>query len=446
MVVAVEMGLGHLRPATSVADALGRPLMRADREPLADAEEQKLWHRTRRLYEGMTRVSQFRGIGAPLRALVGSITHIAPLHPSRDLSAPTSSARFLERLIGRGLGRGVVQALESDGTPLFTTFFAPALAADRAGREDVSCLVTDSDLARAWVACDPRGSRIRYFAPSDRVVRRLQAYGVAPERIELTGFPLPDELLGGPELPVARRNLARRIARLDPSGVFRGGNRDELAARLGTSGAADGDGVAPLLVFAVGGAGAQAEMPARFLPSLRPLIEAGRLRLALLAGVRAHVAERFRRLLAGAGLDGHPGIWIVAEQDIPGYFRACNALLGEADILWTKPSEMTFYGGLGLPLLLSAPVGAQEVANRRWAIEQGAGLGQRDPRYAGEWITEWLETGTLAGAAWCGFTRLPNRGLYRILQAYGVSGAAGRAARSRAEPATGSSATQSMGS
>jgi hypothetical protein len=444
MVVAVEMGLGHLRPATSVADALGRPLMRADREPLADAEEQRLWHRTRRLYEGMTRISQFRGIGAPLRALVGSITHISPLHPSRDLSAPTSSARFLERLIGRGLGRGVVEALKRDGTPLFTTYFAPALAADRAGCPDVSCLVTDSDLARAWVACDPRGSRIRYFAPSDRVVRRLQAYGAPPEHIELTGFPLPDELLGGPELAVARRNLARRIGRLDPRGMFRGANRDELAHRLGASVADDGE--PPLLVFAVGGAGAQAELPARFLPSLRPLIEAGRLRLALLAGVREHVAQRFKALLARSGLDGHPGIWIVAEQDIEGYFRACNALLADADILWTKPSEMTFYGGLGLPLVLSAAVGAQEVSNRRWAIEQGAGLAQRDLRYAGEWLSEWLETGTLAGAAWCGFTRLPNRGLYRILQAYGVSAAAGRAARSRAEPAAGSSATQSMGS
>src|SRR5262245_15365787 len=127
MVVAVEMGLGHLRPAFSVADAVGLPLMRADREPLADAAEQRLWARTRRLYEGTTRISQWRGIGAPLRALVGTITHIPHLHPARDLSAPNSSVRFLERLIQRGLARGVIDALSSGGMPLFTTFFAPAL-------------------------------------------------------------------------------------------------------------------------------------------------------------------------------------------------------------------------------------------------------------------------------------------------------------------------------
>ena len=94
---------------------------------------------------------------------------------------------------------------------------------------------------------------------------------------------------------------------------------------------------------------------------------------------------------------------------------------------------MTFFAALGLPLVLSAPVGAQEVHNRRWAIEHGAGLGQRDLRYAGEWIAEWLESGTLAGAAWSGFTRLPKRGLYRILQAYGVT--AGRATAAPASDA-----------
>lgn len=451
MVVAVEMGFGHLRPAASVAAALGQPLLHADRAPLVDDDELALWRRTRTMYEAMTRLSQLRGLGAPLRALVGGITHIPHLHPARDLSAPNGATRFLDRLVRRGLGRGVIAAMRRDGVPLFSTFFAPALAADAAGCEGVSCLVTDSDLARAWVAMDPAKSRIRYFAPTDRAARRLRAYGVPESRIELTGFPLPPELLGGPDLPVLRRNLARRLARLDPKGAFRAGHQIDVAQRLGMEPAASDDGEPPLLVFAVGGAGAQAELPARFLPSLRPMIETGRLRLALLGGVRPRLRARFEAALAGAGLAGHPGARVVFEPDIESYFRACNALLGEADILWTKPSEMTFYGGLGLPLLLSAPVGAQEVQNRRWAVEQGAGLVQRDLRYAGEWLAEWLENGTLAGAAWSGFTRLPSRGLYRILQAQGAGpGSAGagdaRAARSRATPSDGSSATRSNGS
>jgi hypothetical protein len=419
MVVAVQMGLGHLRPASAVAQALGQPLLHADREPLAGPYEQRLWRRSRGFYEELTRLSQIRAIGFPLRALVSAVTRIPHLHPGRDLSAPSFYARFLERLIRRGLGVGLTEALRRERVPLFTTFFACALAADHHGAEDVACLVTDSDLARAWVACDPRKSRVRYFAPSDRAVRRLLAYGVPAERIELTGFPLPDELVGGPELPVLRRNLGRRIARLDAAGVFRAGQREEVAARLGALPV--GDGKPPLLVFAVGGAGAQAELPARFLPSLRAGIEAGRLRLGLLGGVRPQVGRLFASLLARLGLEGHPGIQVVVGRDVDSYFRASNELLADADILWTKPSEMTFFGALGLPLILSTPVGAQEVQNRRWAVEQGAGLAQRDPRHAGEWITEWLENGTLAGAAWSGFTRLPKQGLYRILSTYGAS-------------------------
>ena len=38
-------------------------------------------------------------------------------------------------------------------------------------------------------------------------------------------------------------------------------------------------------------------------------------------------------------------------------------------MLWTKPSEMTFYAALGIPLILAPPLGAHERYNRRWALE-----------------------------------------------------------------------------
>src|SRR5262245_25673781 len=130
IVVAVEMGLGHLRPAASVARALGQPLLHADQEPLADTAEQRLWRRTRRFYERMTQLSQVRGLGLPLRPLVGAITRIPHLHPRRDLSVPTFSVRLVERLVRQGLGRGVAEASKRNGVPVFTTFFATALAAE----------------------------------------------------------------------------------------------------------------------------------------------------------------------------------------------------------------------------------------------------------------------------------------------------------------------------
>jgi hypothetical protein len=351
---------------------------------------------------------------------------------------------LIERLVERGVGRGVVAALEREQAPLFTSFFATALAADRKSAADVDCLVTDTDLARAWVARDPRQSRIRYFAPSERAVRRLAAYGVPSERVLMTGFPLPGELLGGEELPVARRHLARRLGRLDARGRFRRAQGEEATRHLGGSLAPDGE--SPLVVFAVGGAGAQAGLAAAFLPSLRPLIEVGRLRLALLAGTRPAVRRAFEALVARHDLAGHPGVRVVAAPDLDAYFPTCNALLAEADVLWTKPSEMTFFAALGLPLVLSPPVGTQEIYNRRWALEAGAGLAQRDPRFAGEWLGEWLEDGVLAGAAWNGFTRLPKRGLYRILDAFAREKQARPEGRSPEGPGAASIATRSSGS
>ena len=120
------------------------------------------------------------------------------------------------------------------------------------------------------------------------------------------------------------------------------------------------------------------------------------------------------------GLAEHPGgIEILYEADIESYFARFDERLAETDVLWTKPSEMTFYAALGLPLVLAPPLGVHERYNRRWTIENGAGLKQRDPRYAGYWIREWLADGTLAAAAWSGFVRLPKFGLYQILERLG---------------------------
>jgi UDP-N-acetylglucosamine:LPS N-acetylglucosamine transferase len=126
-------------------------------------------------------------------------------------------------------------------------------------------------------------------------------------------------------------------------------------------------------------------------------------------------------MISDAGLDAELGrsIEILHEPTFETYYRRFNERLQDTDILWTKPSEMTFYAALGLPLIFSWPVGVHERYNRRWAVEAGAGLKQRDPRYAGDWLAEMLSDGTLAASAWSGFMRLPKFGTYRIVEALG---------------------------
>ncbi len=421
IVVSVEMGYGHLRAARPIAEALGSPIAHVDRDPLSGPDEQRLWQRVRRAYEWTSRISQIPTLGAPLRWVLDRVTNIPHLYPYRDLSAPTRGALALERLFRRGLGRGLVETLRTTGAPLITTFYSPALAADRAGLDGIHCVVTDTDINRVWAPLAPARTRLRYLVPSQRAARRLRSYGVPEERITFTGFPLPHALVGGPRLPALQRNLAARLVRLDPTGTFRRYFGDELAHFLGPLPPGE-EGRAPLVTFAVGGAGAQSGLPGLFLPRLRAAIEAGKLRVALVAGVRPEVARRFREAVAASGLEPMlgRGLEILAATDMDDYFGQFEVLLARTDVLWTKPSELTFYAALGLPLVCSPPVGVHERYNRRWAREGGAGLKQRDPRFASEWLADWLADGTLAGAAWSGFARLPKLGLYHILEALGA--------------------------
>ncbi|GAO04985.1 hypothetical protein [Anaeromyxobacter sp. PSR-1] len=418
LVVAVDMGYGHLRAASALADALGTEVLKVDRAPVAGPEEERLWQRVRRGYEAISRLSQVPVAGRPLAWALDSITDIPRLHPRRDLSAPTRGVRALERLARNDLGAGLVARLRAEGAPLLTTFYSPAIVADRAGIERVYCVATDTDLNRIWAPLEPARTRIQYLVPTRRAARRLLAYGVPAQRITFTGFPLPDALLGGPSLPVLKRNLAARLVRLDPTGEFRRSVPEELAVFLGAL-PREEEGKPAQLTFAVGGAGAQAAMADAFLPGLRPALESGAMRLALVAGTRPEVEARFREALRRAGLEPLLGgaVEILRAPSFGEYYARFNALLARTDVLWTKPSELTFYGALGLPLVLAPPVGVHERYNRRWARESGAGLKQRDARFAAEWLSDWLADGLLAAAAWAGYLHLPKFGLYRVLEA-----------------------------
>jgi hypothetical protein len=316
----------------------------------------------------------------------------------------------LDRLIGRGFGSSVIEHTHNrDDLPLLTTFFAIALAADCQGRKNVFCVVTDTDVNRIWAAREPAKSRIHYLAPTPLNRQRLLAYGVPKEQIYLTGFPLPQE-----NVATAAVDLRRRIDVLDAGGAFRHGYGRMLDAELGPSSSA---ALRPLsITFAVGGAGAQAELARDILRSLSGALREGRMRLNLVAGVRVEVEQYFRRSIAELGLERELGrsIHLLLAPTKDEYFAAFNSLLHETDVLWTKPSELCFYPALGIPLIMSAPLGAHEERNLETVLRVGAGQRQEDPRAAAEWLTDWTNNGLLALNAFQGYFHMPRLGTDNI--------------------------------
>jgi len=402
LVAAIDMGYGHLRAAAPLADALGVPLLRMDLPPLGDARDFRLWQRTRTLYEPLTRWSQLSGIGRPLRAVLRRITDIPD--GEADASAPTAGTRWMERVARNGAGDALARHLRQTGAALVSTFYAAPILAELHGAERLHCVVTDSDVNRIWAPPYPARSRIRYYVPTEPARARIASYGVAPERIRVTGFPLPHDLVGGRAMTALKRNLAARLARLDPGSA----PSDEA------QGAAAGSSP-PLVTFAIGGAGAQASLACRLLHALGPAVRAGKLALALVAGQRRDVARKLRAAVAAEGLSTGRGVELLVERDTLVYFRRFNELLARTDVLWSKPSEMTFFAALGLPLVAAPPVGVHEERNLAWALEHGAAVPQGDPRRAGQWLLRWIGDGTLARAARAGYERLPKLGLYEIL-------------------------------
>jgi len=410
-VVTADMGLGHQRaawPLRHVAEGGIMTLGRADTTPPA---EQKQWERLRRSYEFLSRTKSWPLIGGALFGVLDRLQNIPRFYPMEDRSRPSFQVGWLKGLINNGMCNGMLEAVRAKPLPLVTTFYTPAIAADMAGCSRIYCVICDAEVNRIWVAEDPSKSRIVYLAPSGRTVGRLKLYGVPDERIWLTGFPLPTELLGDRKLSVLRHDMGARLHRLDPSGRFWPLHRHEVEHFLGAANCRPPRDKALHLTFGIGGAGAQTDIAHAMAKSLRERIVKGTIRLTILAGIRPEVAAFVESLKKDLSL---PMVGCVSGTSLEEYFHGFAACMRTTDILWTKPSELSFYCGLGIPIIIAPPIGSQEITNQAWLQEIQAGYPQQDPAYTEQWLHHLLEGGRLADAAWDGFLKARKYGTYKI--------------------------------
>lgn len=412
------MGYGHSRAAFSLKDlSLGR-VITANHYPGIPDHERRLWTVWRQGYETLSRLHMLPLIGGALFEVAEWLQEIPEFYPRRDLSETNFAVREVARLVEHhGLGKHLVRELNRDPLPAVCTHPVPAVALEYHGfTGDIWCVPTDADIARAWVSKDPQQSRIKYVCANGRLMDRLRLYGVPADHLFLTGFPLPKELIGGKQMPILRRQLLTRLCNLDPAGEFIHSYKETIARRLGLSTCTFKRTHPLTLTYAVGGAGAQREIGMQLLESLRLAIKRRQMRVQLVAGTRHDVARLYEEVAHILELPVGPGrgVEIVFSHSRRASFAAFDGALANTDILWTKPSELSFYTGLGLPIIMAPPIGRQEEFNAQWLLYVGGGLRQHDPRYTHEWLFDWLNAGGLARAAWNGYLEAPTYGTYRI--------------------------------
>ncbi|MDZ4221325.1 MAG: hypothetical protein U1C18_00450 [Patescibacteria group bacterium] len=420
-IVAVDMGYGHQRAAYPLRGLDHQEVINANDYDGIPKKDRDIWQQSRSAYEWFTRFKRVPLIGEWVWNIFDKFQSIDSFYPRRNLTRPSLQLRQTYRLIKKKQwGKHLIEKLGKDPHPFITTFFIPAFMAEVWEYPgEIYCVVTDADISRAWAPMDPRGSRIKYLAPTKRAAERLRLYGVPAENIILTGFPLPDENIG-PKEKVLKQDLWRRLKMLDPSGVFHKNYGDTLEQFLGKKPASvDAEDKRVWVMFAIGGAGAQRQLACNILESLAVHIKTGKIGMYLVAGIHNDVLEFFKRQISAFRLDdyvGH-GIKIISADKKEDYFRAFNLALRETDILWTKPSELSFYSALGVPIVIAPPIGSQEHFNQYWLEVIGSGITQENPKYTHEWLMDYLDNGWMAEAALQGYLEAPRGGVENIKKA-----------------------------
>ena len=409
--VAVDMGYGHQRAAHALKFLSGGEVINANNYPGITKTEKSNWKTQTGIYEKVSALKKVPILGMAIFSVMDLFQDIPAFYPYRDLSARTSQLNFFNSKVKKGLGHNLIRRLKKNNLPLISTFPVPVYFAERFKfNHQIYCVVCDADVSRFWAPIHPKKSKTIYLATTARVAKRLTMYGVKEENIKITGFPLPIGNIGGADKAILKADLATRLNKLDVSGCFSEKWRSDISYELP---AADQKRTKrPItLIFAVGGAGAQAELAVKMLISLKNDLKKNRYKVILVAGVRGEIAKIFRSSIKNLRV---PNVEILFAPTKDEYFIEFNEALHNADILITKPSELSFYAGLGLPILMTEPVGAQEIANRDWLLSIGAGIDALNFKYTHEWLKDMLQQGQFARAAFLGYREAESMGAYNI--------------------------------
>jgi hypothetical protein len=357
-----------------------------------------MWRKALKGYNWISKNQQLPVIGKPLFSILDSLLAIDPLNENRGRRKRSLPLSLVEYAVNSGACDDLSKC--NGGEMVLTSFYTPAIYFSKKKTDvKVYCQICDTDLSRVWV---PRNlsKNIIYLATCTRAYKRLLSYGVAKANIHITGFPLPNELVGGVGQSIAIKNYNDRLARFNNTLEKVSSNK-------------------PLrLFFAIGGAGAQIEIALQAARSLVFQIMSGEIEFVLIApsqsnwrkSIDAFKSKFFRKCQF---------FRVEYPDSLADYFSTFSDIIATTDVLWTKPSELSFYSALGIPIIISPPIGAQERANREWLIETGAGIDQMNPKSAHIWFKNLVISGSLKRMAIRGWETGIRTGAYTSLEIIG---------------------------
>jgi hypothetical protein len=211
-------------------------------------------------------------------------------------------------------------------------------------------------------------------------------------------------------MEILKNDLKYRLLNLDPKGEYRKVYGPLISGTLGKLPEKPDH---PLtILFSIGGAGAQKEICVKAIHSLKDHIKKNKLRFIISVGTHTELGKYFSKNIKDLKLDGW--VHILFGNTMHEYFKTFNEALRETDVLWTKPSELSFYAGLGIPIIIAPTIGSQEDFNKKWLLHIGAVVPQENPAYADQWFYDLLNGGDLAEAAMQGFMEIEKLGTYNI--------------------------------
>ncbi len=420
-IIAVDMGYGHQRTAYPLKELSGNGIINANSYSGIPLKDKKIWEASRNFYEFISNFKKIPLFGSFAFSIFNKFQEILSYYPKRDLSKPNIVLKRIFSLIKKGWGRDLINKLQitnyklQTNLPIVSTFFIPSFMAEEFNYPgEIFCVICDADIARSWVSLEPTKSRIKYFAPCSWVADRLKLYGVKEKNIYLTGYPLPKTNIGTEGMEILKEDLSHRLLNLDPQKKYRERYQPVIKSYIGKL---PEESNHPLtIMFSVGGAGAQKEIAIKVVKSLSEKIKKEEVKIILSAGIKEKVKNYFLSEIKKLGIKNEidKGIEIIFKNKIEDYFEEFNQKLRKTDILWTKPSELCFYAGLGLSLILAPSIGSQEDFNRKWVLHIGAGFNQENPNNTDQWLFDLLNGGRLAEAAMQGFIEMEQLGAFKI--------------------------------